>query len=127
MLMKRLILLNGFLLTVMTAVMAQPCADAGKDTLICGLSYSLIGNPSGGSWTAICHQADSILIIIDSISPGNSTVKVNKCGKVEFVYTIHSGICPSNDTIPVQDLNAGLYQVTISDQEGRISYRKFFK
>lgn len=30
-------------------------------------------------------------------------------------------------SIPVQDLNAGLYQVTISDQEGRISYRKFFK
>ncbi|MBK8153414.1 MAG: T9SS type A sorting domain-containing protein [Saprospiraceae bacterium] len=30
-------------------------------------------------------------------------------------------------SIPVQDLNAGVYQVTISDHLGRISYRKFFK
>lgn len=119
--MKRLILLNGFLLTVMTAVMAQPCADAGKDTLICGLSYSLIGNPSGGSWTAICHQADSILIIIDSISPGNSTVKVNKCGKVEFVYTIHSGICPSNDTVAVSFENRS-YTIETLNHEIEIIY-----
>ncbi|MBK7224770.1 MAG: hypothetical protein IPH96_04860 [Saprospiraceae bacterium] len=52
-----------FLLPLFWAVntIAQPCANAGRDTLVCGFTYNLIGQPNNGSWSFICNDTSKEL------------------------------------------------------------------
>ena len=90
-----------FLLPLFWAVntIAQPCANAGRDTLVCGFTYNLIGQPNNGSWSFICNDT-SKRVKIDSLFPSTSKVSVNSCGSYKFVYTVGDP-CPSSDTVVI--------------------------
>ncbi|MBK7303066.1 MAG: gliding motility-associated C-terminal domain-containing protein [Saprospiraceae bacterium] len=80
------------------SVQAQICADAGKDSTVCGYTYDLFGAPAGGYWTAICNK-DGQLVKMDSIFPGTSRVTVTGCGTYQFVYHVDFPPCISTDTV----------------------------
>lgn len=46
---------------VLGKIAAQPCANAGKDSLVCGLTYNLVGSPTGGDWNYICNDTSYIV------------------------------------------------------------------
>ncbi len=77
---------------------AQSCADAGKDTTYCGLSYELIGNLESGYWTYVCNNSNNI-VSLDNMTPGRAIVKVANCGAYVFVYHLDTLSCTSEDTV----------------------------
>ena len=85
---------------VLGKIAAQPCANAGKDSLVCGLTYNLVGSPTGGDWNYICNDT-SYIVKFDTIFPGVVKVSANRCGEYRFTYSVGSP-CPSTDTVVIK-------------------------
>lgn len=76
------------------------CADAGKDTIVCGFNYQLVGSPANGHWTYLCN-AFSEPVVLDSITQDSLNIKIGKCGIYIFVYHVNLGPCISSDTVVI--------------------------
>ncbi|HRI00419.1 MAG TPA: gliding motility-associated C-terminal domain-containing protein [Saprospiraceae bacterium] len=85
----------------MSIAFAQPCANAGQDTLVCGFVYNLSGLPTGGYWSFVCDPATEQIVDLDSVLPGVTKVQVNQCGIFRFVYHVPFAPCISEDTVIV--------------------------
>ncbi len=97
---KRLILQTILLINFYHFVHAQNCAYAGRDTLICGFNYQLIGLPTGGSWTYLC-EGDKNPIVLDTSIRDSARIKVAVCGSYSFIYSVVSDSCISTDTVVI--------------------------
>ncbi|MFN8280695.1 MAG: gliding motility-associated C-terminal domain-containing protein [Saprospiraceae bacterium] len=92
----------------------QNCVSAGRDSLFCGLSYTLKGSPEGGQWSYICDVNDIRIISLDSISPGQASAKVAGCGIYNFVYTVNTDSCVGSDTVTLEFENTSFRLQDIS-------------
>lgn len=78
----------------------QLTVDAGPDTLICGISYELIGRPTGGTWDILCPPSDGAAAF-ENQNAINTLVTVSNCGDYTFVYQVGEGDCVGVDTVVV--------------------------
>ncbi|MEP7195646.1 MAG: gliding motility-associated C-terminal domain-containing protein [Saprospiraceae bacterium] len=97
---KRTLILLLFILQFNALLTGQNCADAGKDTTVCGFKHLLTGSPSDGTWSYLCDSAIKYVAIEDL---GSGMIRVNAavCGTYKFVYQVNSLPCTSTDTIVI--------------------------
>ncbi|NOQ24191.1 MAG: T9SS type B sorting domain-containing protein [Bacteroidales bacterium] len=86
--------------TASLTVLEPPIANAGRDTTVCKLDYSLRANLSTGvgAWTELSGPGDASFA--DSSNP-NSLVNVTLIGSYQFIWTETNVICEDQDTITV--------------------------
>ena len=77
------------------------CADAGRDTLICGYRYGMIGSPPGGTWSYLCSDSTKWVELGATAMNGLAVAIVERCGEYDFIYTIDEPGCTDTDTISI--------------------------
>ncbi len=71
-----------------------------QDTIVCGFTYTLVGQPTGGYWGIICQEsADTISF--QEFTSDSVQVTVASCGYYQFFYELDNGICSDRDTIEI--------------------------
>ena len=78
----------------------NPVAEAGIDTVVCGLSYSLEAIPSvgEGSWSAV---PDTGAVSFSDINDPNSEVTVDEAGTYTFEWSENNEGCQNSDEVNV--------------------------
>ena len=93
-----------FLLTILLLIAHAgftQCADAGRDTLICGYRYGMIGSPPGGTWSYLCSDSTRWVEMGSTGPSGLAVAIVEECGTYSFVYSINEPGCTDSDTLQV--------------------------
>lgn len=84
--MRIAFLLHIFICTFTTIGFSQDCSiDAGRDTLICGYSYTLSNDRPTANWSLNCSTAPGVVDFF-SISEQLTSATVSACGAYDFVH-----------------------------------------
>jgi len=75
------------------------CANAGRDTIICGYNTGLRGSPIGGTWSFLCSDSLSFIELSSTSPQGIAGVTVPSCATYQFVYSVDQMGCVDSDTV----------------------------
>jgi hypothetical protein len=83
------------------AVANYSTLNAGRDTAICGLSYTLGATSASGtgSWAHFPQSAASVTYNTSTIS--NAGINVNQADTYQFIWTETNGLCSKKDTVKI--------------------------
>ncbi|MCX7954162.1 MAG: choice-of-anchor L domain-containing protein [Bacteroidales bacterium] len=86
--------------TVTVSSYQQPNANAGNDTAVCGLTYTLNAIPSVGNGVWSTNLPN--LVMFSNIYSPTTQILVSQTGQYVFVWTENNNGCIDSDTVVVQ-------------------------